>query len=280
MIDESSSSTTREEAARVTDTLGHLALAIIQAAAVIRQRICSLDGFCELFQKHKKELLESGRPKSEEESSSSVFTTWDISLHQIDIMVTEHSRFALELLRCFSFMHFDDIQESIFQRARQSIQEVQEIPILRDSALLSAMPTGWDRILWGKSISILVKFSLITVESSDRISMHPLVHEWSRSRMTVDDGARAWKTTVIILGLATYEDHTSTSQRHRRQLLPHIDAVMAYHGSQLYAQGPDLNDLSFAATKFMTNYAENLQYDKARRNHLMLFMYTLWDSTY
>lgn len=103
----------------VVKALNYLALAIIQAGAVIRQGICTLDGFCDLYTKHKKELLESGRSDSNKDYQYSVFTTWEISIRQIEIMPGDHPKLALDLLRIFSFMNFSGIQESMFERARQ-----------------------------------------------------------------------------------------------------------------------------------------------------------------
>lgn len=109
-----------KSAARVVAALDYLALAIVQAGAIIRQGICSLDGFCDLYARHKKKLLESSCTNERKDYPYSVFTTWNISIQQIERMADVYSKLALDLLRIFSFMHFSEIQESIFERACQN----------------------------------------------------------------------------------------------------------------------------------------------------------------
>lgn len=50
------SETSKDLANRTVDTLGCLALAIISAAALARQRICSLEDYCTIFGQHGKRL--------------------------------------------------------------------------------------------------------------------------------------------------------------------------------------------------------------------------------
>ncbi|CZR53779.1 uncharacterized protein PAC_03660 [Phialocephala subalpina] len=246
----------------VVEALEYLALAIIQAGAVIRQGICTLDSFCELYTKHKRELLESGRPNSDKDYHYSVFTTWDISVRQIELMPGDHPKLALDLLRTFSFMNFSDIQESMFERARQLDDYPFDTGILRGSILVQVMPSGWDPIIWRKALAVLFAFSLITVEPSNRLSMHPLVHEWSRVRMTPDEQVQAWKTATVILAMSAPIGLTATTQKQRRALIPHVDAIMAYGINRFHQSGPDLKELSFAGVTFMAIYNEDWQYDK------------------
>ncbi|CAG8976325.1 hypothetical protein HYALB_00005732 [Hymenoscyphus albidus] len=109
-------------AAKVVDILGCLALAIAQAGAVIRQGLVNLEGFPKLYSKRKKELLEIGRFNSGIEHQRSVYTTWEISLKVIQEMNEARSLLAMELLKYFSFMHFDGIEESFFEAGFLGVQ--------------------------------------------------------------------------------------------------------------------------------------------------------------
>jgi hypothetical protein len=107
----------KDAATAVVKVLGYFALAIIQVGAVIRQGLCSLRGFCELYAKQKKELLESGRAEPCIDYQYSVYTTWEISIRMIEAIHETYAKLALELLRLFAFMHFDSIKEEIFEKA-------------------------------------------------------------------------------------------------------------------------------------------------------------------
>lgn len=72
----SSGTQVRNTAREVVNILGCLALAITQAGAVIRQQICSLESFCDLYTDRKRDLLESGRSKPSSQYQHSVYTTW------------------------------------------------------------------------------------------------------------------------------------------------------------------------------------------------------------
>jgi hypothetical protein len=214
---------TRKSAEKIVRELGYLALAIIQAGAIIRQGLCHLNGFCDLYSSQKKEVLESGRCVSSiDEYQYSVFTTWEISIQNIEEISEERSKLALELLRIFSFMHFDGIREDIFKTAIQNSMHALDVPVFKSSLLVKLMPE-WNGLLWGKALNLLFAFSLITMSDSGLISMHPLVHLWSRERMSAPERAAAWKTAFVTLSMSTTGD--LADEQNRRMLLPHLDSL-------------------------------------------------------
>ncbi|KAH7370755.1 tetratricopeptide repeat domain protein [Rhexocercosporidium sp. MPI-PUGE-AT-0058] len=260
----------RALAAQVAKELGYLALAIVQAGAVIRQGICSLDGFSELYSQHKRELLESSHSNSSFEYHSSVFTTWEISIRKIEGNAESHAKLALELLRLFSFLHFDGIDKAIFQLAREIAAEdekagysISRERIFADSLLFNIMPSGWDGVLWGKAVGLLAAFSLITVENSHRISMHPLVHEWSRDRMSDVERTIVWDTAMVTVARSASHRLEYSDAQQRRRILPHIETLMANEEDRMFAPGPDLRERTLAAAKFMLAYTESRRVEKA-----------------
>jgi NB-ARC domain len=251
---------TRQLAERIVSDVGYLALAIIQAGAVIRQGICSLDGFRDLYSKRKREILEMGRSNSNaDDYQYTVFTTWEISIAKIEEMPDEDAKLALELLRIFSFMHFDSIREEIFRNALENSLYAEDAVIFKGSLLAKLMNDGWNSLLWGKAMKILLAFSLVTTTNLGSICMHPLVHLWSRDRMPSDEKALAWKTAVATL--ATSVPLGLSDEQKRQILLPHLDPVLAYD-NQLFATGPDYSERSATAWKFHSIYIENKRTDK------------------
>ena len=255
-------------AEQIVKDLGYLALAIVQAGAVIRQGICSLDDFTELFSQQKRELLESGRSDLNADYHSSVFTTWEISIKRIEDIDESHAKLALELLRLFSFMHFDSIDKNIFQLATAPCGEDAEYGdegIFRRSLLYQLMPSGWDGVLWGKAIGLLSSFSLITVENSHLISMHPLVHEWSRDRMSLPERNSAWDHAFVTVGRSGTHGFEYTDVQQRRRLLPHIETLMAHEVGRMFAPGVDLKERTYTAAKFMVAYSDGGRIEKVSK---------------
>ncbi|TVY49381.1 Protein SERAC1 [Lachnellula occidentalis] len=247
----------RQSAEQVAKSLGYLALAIIQAGAVIRQRLASLEGFCELYSRRKKELLESGRPQSSIEYQHSVYTTWEISIKMIEEMKNDQGMLALELLQLCSFLHFDGIPEDIFEKARSNPQQQADSSLFSECFLVRVMPLGWDPLAMGNAIRILASFSLITIDAERRISMHPLVHEFSRSRLPDAERSRAWMTSLVTISTANSFLPGYDDAKQRKLLLPHIDACLSYSEGQLFSPGPFLEDRAWAAMKFALAYREN-----------------------
>jgi hypothetical protein len=256
----------RKVAERIVNDLGGLALAIIQAGAVIRQGICSLDEFRDLYSKQKREVLESGRSVSSIEFYQySVFTTWEISIEKIEEISDEHARLGLELLRMFSFMHFDGIWKDIFKRAIENSLYATDVPGFKGSLLARLMPEKWDGLLWGKAMKLLLAFSLITTSHSGLISMHPLVHLWSRERMSVSERGDTWKTTMATLSMSVTT--FAADERKRLLLLPHIDSLLEHNNGQCVASVPgDLGEEYRAVLKFHLAYVEGWQFQKVSQH--------------
>ncbi|KAN0110209.1 hypothetical protein V8E51_006596 [Hyaloscypha variabilis] len=253
---------TRKSAEKIVRELGYLALAIIQAGAIIRQGLCHLNGFCDLYSSQKKEVLESGRCVSSiDEYQYSVFTTWEISIQNIEEISEERSKLALELLRIFSFMHFDGIREDIFKTAIQNSMHALDVPVFKSSLLVKLMPE-WNGLLWGKAMNLLFAFSLITMSDSGLISMHPLVHLWSRERMSVLARADASSATTVILSMSS--EGCAGDERKRQLLLPHMDSLLKCEGRQ-YALSilKEMNEWYRAILNFHSAYVEGGQYQKA-----------------
>lgn len=255
----------REAALKVARILGNLALAIVQAGAVIRQGICGLNGFCELYSVHKKQLLEIGRPKATTDYQYSVDTTWEISIHQIEEMRDSEANLALELLQLFSFMHFGGIREETFKNARDNAQDFREGCIFQRTLTYELMPSGWDPLVLAKALRILVAFSLITIDDSRNISMHPLVYEWSRERMSDEQRARTWEMAASTLAMSLQQGFTISHCQYRKALLPHVDAcINSKEGrNMLLAVGLHIEERMFMAEKFALTYIEGCRYQEA-----------------
>ncbi|MCJ1344487.1 hypothetical protein MMC31_002690, partial [Peltigera leucophlebia] len=131
----------RKKAFSVTQTIGFLAIAIVQAGTYIRQGLCGIEEYCDF-----------------------VYTTWEISIAAIEKMGSDTSHNA-ELLRVFCFLHYDGISEEIFEQAWSKIYERGDLP--QDIANVFYMQPQqqtakeWDPATIREAAVLLASFSLI-----------------------------------------------------------------------------------------------------------------------
>lgn len=247
----------------IVECLGNFALAIVQASALIRQGHCTLTGFCDAFRDQKAQLFEYGDIREDLEYQHSVFTTWEISVKKIEAMMHEHAKLALEFLELFSFMHFDDIRRETIDRALVAPRTIGSY----FPSLLIARTGLPDQIAVeiDAALSLLFNLSLINTDENGRISIHPLVHEWSRSRMSEDQRQKRCLQTASMLALSMPFSNTSSEFKYRRKMFPHVEACVARGEDLFFKEGSELMDRLFMARRFVLIYEENSRYEEALR---------------
>ncbi|KAB8277354.1 P-loop containing nucleoside triphosphate hydrolase protein [Aspergillus minisclerotigenes] len=143
---------TRETARPVVQALGCLPLASIQAGASIRQNICSLEEYLDVFRSYKKRIL-SNTLQGGGSYGHTIFTTFEVSYNRIRSLGTIEATDAIELLHIMVFLHFDQIPETIFQnvwaaygvpgRPREERQHLKRLPtFLRAFLVILASSQG------------------------------------------------------------------------------------------------------------------------------------------
>ena len=135
--------------------LGHLPLALEQAAAYMEEAGRSLAGYLELFREHKLRLFEADDDAPEDEAT--VTTTWDISFQQ----VREDSSAAAELLHLCAFLGPDDIPVDMIADGAEHLPE----------SLGSAVSDGLDL---DKAIKALRSYSLVEVGGGEPARAEPV----------------------------------------------------------------------------------------------------------
>ncbi|KAJ7703594.1 hypothetical protein B0H17DRAFT_891434, partial [Mycena rosella] len=172
-------------AADSVKVLCYLPLAIIQAGAFI-SKSGRLDGYLALYATNKSRLLSQKPAQSHDNYAWTVYTTWQISFDQL-------SQQAKSFLRLCSCLHYQGISEDMFKNAAgykfgpssPSKNELQ-MPLYVLSQFSD--PCGnWDPLCFMDVTSEIRAYSLVTFHSGKKLfSIHPLVHDWTRS--TVSDG--------------------------------------------------------------------------------------------
>ena len=216
----------RRLALPIVQTLGYLALAVNHAGASIRQKICLLEDYLDLYTRHRKKLLSSQAVQAGSEYKYTVYTTWEISVESIKKLAesgkSDVAANALEILTFFGFCHFDDITEEMFRSAWGNLAYTEQCPWWASNILgmiRDYRPSNWESFAFNEVIHLLSSYSLVHVSgSTNRISLHPLVHSWIRDSLNEEEHLRWWNITVSTLALSS----TSSPVHLQRQLKAHL----------------------------------------------------------
>ena len=225
----------RSRALPVVETLWSLALAIIQAGAVIRQKLYTFEEYCNAYNTRRKELLSFQPVQAGSDYKFTVYTTWEVSKESIrDIAnkqnATQEARQtatnALELLTFFGFCHFDDIWEEFFKVAWEEISNLSDAPWWRSNIpqiLREDRSREWDAFPFRQAMSLLSSYSLI--QWSDlRVSLHPLVHSWIRDSLVEKVQFRRWTSSISTLALMSGPSDQPYS--YYRRLMPQVQSCL------------------------------------------------------
>ncbi len=230
-VEDTSAEIVREEATAVAKILGYLALAIVQAGAYVRQGLCNIGKYCAIYSHCRESLLRYRPVQARSDYNFSVYTTWEVSVEAIKKMSRETSDNAIELVRIFGFLHYDGITEDIFERAWKNSREGGDLS-KNISSLFYIRPQDrlaeWDPILIREAAVLLASFSLIKFDAiGRRISMHPLVHMWTRDCLLEDLQQYYWAAASYTLASSISWTYTLSDYNFRRVLVPHVDSCIS-----------------------------------------------------
>jgi hypothetical protein len=251
----------RKEAAAVVKTLGCLALAIIQAGAYVRQGLCSIREYWGIYSHHRERLLRYRPVQAWSDYKFSVYTTWEVSVEAIKRMSRETSDNAIELVRIFCFLHYNSITEDIFERAWKNSYEGEDLS-KNISSLFYIRPQDrlaeWDPILIREAVVLLASFSLIKIDAIGRcISMHPLMHVWTRDCLLEDLQRHYWAAASYTLASGISWAYKSSDYDFRRVLVPHINSCISLCKDGPIVSGYSDSDQIEMAARFALAFVEN-----------------------
>ena len=229
-------SSLRIRALPVVETLWSLALAIIQAGALIRQKLYTFEEYCKTYNTRRKELLSFQPVQASSDYRFTVYTTWEVSKESIRAIAngrnatqeaSQSATNALELLTFFGFCHLDDIWEEFFRVAWETFPYLSAFPWWRSNILQTLRenrPPEWDPLPFRQAMSLLYSYSLI--QWSDlRVSLHPLVHSWIRDSLVEKVQLRHWTSSLSTLAIMEGRQYVQ-SYSYCRHLMPHIQSCL------------------------------------------------------
>jgi uncharacterized protein (DUF2164 family) len=240
-----------QAARKIVTELGCIPLAVDHAGAYIQAGRCDINGYLNQFSLHHQTLMLDRTFTGASNYDQTVYGTWDLSFREIEKRangqsITESTQgvqaaqAAILILQICAFYHHSDISKDIFQSAAEQSRKytinsevAERLPqaiTLLDYTLLGIDNNGhWDDFIFGQGMAVLLAFSLIKKGQSAKIvSMHPLVHAWSREQMIKSEQQKIWQMGSIILSCAIPWGFTSQDYTLRRLIFPHIKANELY----------------------------------------------------
>ena len=287
----------RTVARPIVKTLGYLALAIIQAGAAIREGICSLEEYLDIFATHKKQLMKDQIPQGADYHYT-IYSTWEVSVQKIESSGSERAVDSIQILQILAFLHFEQVPANMLERAWNISQREGEVSApktifarildillrfriftrlrtllfpgsisnsdLRLPSILLQKGLKWDLYRYRRAVAMLTKFSLISINNeSGSYSMHPMVHFWARERLSEHD-QRTWSEIAFAtLANSITPELEPSSQAFRRSLVPHIDACLQHKSAQGTFEAKYERAYIHKTIKFAAIYSECGQWIKA-----------------
>ena len=261
----------------IAQRLGCFPLALDQAGSYLSSRRLPLESFLEHYALRKDVILKyipalweyrKTLSQSENETSISAFTTWEMSLEQVG---DGNERLAIShFLTLSAFLDSTNVGDSLF---RNYLVSQPQMP-----AWTSCLVTNghWDAYRFQDLVASLHALSLI--EGADfggtetRFSLHPLIKDWLRLRLSESEDleyAREAIQQVTASVEAQYNEETSLETR--RILISHIDACMENEKESLHGD-PDLGLFSpgDSASAFASVYNVHGRFEDARSLYVSL----------
>ena len=219
--------------------LGYIPLAIDQAGAYIKAGRCDITEYLRQFSIHRQTLMSDATFKGASGYDQTVYGTWDLSFKEMEKRVesttgnAQAAQAAILILQICAFYHRSNISKDIFQSAAEVGQWIVDSDIAEklpqtaaslDHTLLALDKEGhWDAMIFEEGISMLLSFSLMKRgQSSQVLSMNPLVHAWSQDRMSKSEQRRLCQIGSTILSCAIPQRFASEDYKLRRLIYQHI----------------------------------------------------------
>ncbi|KAJ6437374.1 hypothetical protein O9K51_09930 [Purpureocillium lavendulum] len=235
--------------AEIAQTLHGIPLALQHAASAIQSEYCDLGEYRQLFDRHRKSLLDHQDYYGDTGYNHTLYSAWSLSIDSLEKKSRRELPSsgqdtdgngvsvcpAVELLSLFSFFHHSMISKTIFHRAAAHMAG-SSVPGDGDGlpTVTPDIPThfvklnhgSWDSDLFRRSIQALQGASLIQSDAVEGTwSIHPLIHVWSRDRLADENQRqRARLAARAILVQATANGSRTNAGDFVRQMIPHMTA--------------------------------------------------------
>ncbi|KAI1346598.1 tetratricopeptide repeat domain-containing protein [Xylaria sp. FL0043] len=109
----------KASASKIIEALGNLALAVVQAGAAIRERLCSLQEYLGWYRRGWKKL-QNLKVRARTSNEKAIWTTFELCYKHLEEREDQEAADAIQLLQLFSFLYRDSISPDILIRAMKN----------------------------------------------------------------------------------------------------------------------------------------------------------------
>ena len=227
-------------AQQIVNELCCLPLAVDQAGASIEAGLCRFDNYLEHLSQHRNNLMNDPSFRGASLYNHTVYETWDLSFTEIESRANKTSdgygraaaQAAILILNTVAFLHHENIIEAAFRKAAMEFSKGQhgrleeKVETCINQLLQLEKDQSWNHFFFHGGIRVLMSFSLIKQHSTSAgiYTIHPLMHQWSRDRMSISQKKCMMQVSKLILVNCITEEMTAENIAFNRLLVPHIKA--------------------------------------------------------
>ena len=213
-----------KEGQKIVEALGCLALALVQAGAYIRETACGLQDYLDIYERHKRSVLEYLPKHVGTDYQYSVYATWQVSIDAIESRQDGVSAHALRLLNLLGSYHHDQIPIAMFYNPWHQPRAGEALDCLPWHNTIADFLKYRQSVQ--ASISLLSSFSLITRNVDASLTLHPLIHEWCRDRISQEEQELSYRRALLLLSRSVEWKFETRNYSFRRTLVSHVHELL------------------------------------------------------
>ena len=252
-------------AQKIVHELCCLPLAVDQAGASIEAGLCSIDSYLKHLSQHRNKLMNHPSFKGASQYDRTAYETWELSFNRIKSMAnkkfdengTTAAQAAILILETAAFLHHENLLETAFRKAAKEFSKEphkrmeQEVETCINQLLQLEKDQSWNHFFFREGIRVLMSFSLIKQisASSGIYAVHPLVHKWSRDRMSISQKKCMMQVSKLILVNCITMEMTAENIALNRLLVPHIKAN--YHSQDENGLEREFDDYEYSKFSYV-----------------------------
>jgi tetratricopeptide (TPR) repeat protein len=196
--------------------LNGLPLALAQAGSFIGMTNCDVQKYIYHFGRTWSDLMQKQDQFSlQEYGERSMLTTWKLSYDQ----VLRQSETAAWLLRLWAFFYHDDLWYGLLAKSGIALN-AEEFEEFEQPTWLSGL-TASD-LEFSSAMALLKAYSLADSKDLGSYTMHPVLHQWSRSLSMDTDAVSLLSVSANVLGSAVSLRYDVEAWELDRRLLQHV----------------------------------------------------------
>ena len=223
----------------LADSLGHLPLALDQAASYIQAADIDVTEYLSLFERYRLDLLKRWFPTTN--YPATVATTWEISLTKVRAI----NPASADLLNILAFLGAESIPKTLLTVEGSGTPEI-----------LKRVPL--DPLSLNDALLALQRYSLLTRQSGGGYSIHRLVQAVIRDRLSIEDRALWLRAAAWLVDSRFHFDHDDLETWEIcRALLSHALNLLSLRETDF--ADPALGHLAWQVGLYLAEHAEYVE---------------------